>query len=301
MKKFIIKISVFLLMLILSDLALGFAFNLLDYTKSGAIQKVHSMMTEATPELLILGSSRASHHYITSIIEDSLGLKAYNAGVDGQGTTISYALLKGVSQRKIPRLIICEITPNFDLFDTTGLGLHYLYPYIDNLDIRKMILDFNENDRIKLWSNAYRLNSKLFRIFPSMLSSTDYNKGYVPIKNQTVKDNTKDNTKVTPKIVYQVSKKKEKYLRKLICEALDNNCKIIFFISPVYKGGDAAMYQKEIDIIREYKIPIYNHMDDTMFITNPNLFSDRTHLNDYGACEYTKVIIEEIENEVVNK
>lgn len=140
MKKFLLKLSLFIALLIIADIALGGVYKLFDYTKSGEIHRIHSIMTYQTPDLLILGSSRAVHHYDPSILEDTLGLKTFNAGVNGQGITIAYGLLQGISQRKFPKFILCEITPQYDLYDSREfVDVSILYPYIKNPNIIRVL------------------------------------------------------------------------------------------------------------------------------------------------------------------
>lgn len=293
MKKFIIRLLIYFLLLILSDIALGGVYKLFDLTKGGQIHKVHTIMTEISPEMLILGSSRASHHYDPRIIGDSLGISVFNAGCDGQGTTIAYGFLKGVSQRSYPKYIVCEITPGFDLYDQNGsFTLNMLNPYINYNEIRNLILDFDDNERLKLISNSYRLNSILLRLIPTIiLDKEQYKNGYQPLSGNIMNNSSaKDNKYLNLKKIDL----KEKYLRKLIEDASSHNCKIVFTISPKYHGGDSIFYKEELDIIREYKIPIVNRLNDSDIIFNQEFFQDATHMNNIGATKYTKSIITDL-------
>lgn len=49
---------------------------------------------KATDDIIILGSSSATHHYVLQIIEDSLGLSCYNCGEEGNGVVLAYGRLK---------------------------------------------------------------------------------------------------------------------------------------------------------------------------------------------------------------
>lgn len=67
---------------------------------------MHILMKKVTPNVLVLGSSRASLHYIPKILEDFLGLEVFNAGFDSKGTTIGYGILSVIAQRKFPDIAI---------------------------------------------------------------------------------------------------------------------------------------------------------------------------------------------------
>lgn len=50
MKKFIIKLSIFICVVVVLDFAFGLVFQLYDHTKSDEIHRIHSIMTYETPE-----------------------------------------------------------------------------------------------------------------------------------------------------------------------------------------------------------------------------------------------------------
>lgn len=300
MKKFILKFSLFFGLLIIADIALGGVFNLYDFTKGGEIGKIHSIMTKETPDLVVMGSSRAVHHYDPTILEDSLGLKTYNAGFDGEGTTIAYGFLNGLARRKYPQIVICEITPAFDLYaGISPVSTNNFYPYVYDDTIKTIITDFHSTEKIKLISNSYRLNSSLLRLLPSVLLRREStSNGYLPEYGVLYRD-SKPKQHQSKK--YEVDSIREKYLRKLIEQSQNNGCEVIFAISPIYGGADESFYDKEMGIVSEYSIPILNHLNDKRFIYNPSYFKDPTHLNNDGANLYTLIISQEIKNHLYNR
>jgi len=297
MKKFLLKLSIFSIIVVVADLSLGTVFKLYAYTKGGEIGKTYRIMTYEQPDLLILGSSRACHHYVPDILEDSLDLVTYNAGLDGQGTVTGYVFFEGIATRSFPKIIICEITPAFDMFESSSVILNNFYPYVNSKSIRSLITDFDDNAQYKLYSNGYRLNSAIFRLIPSIFKELDSDHGYKPSYGKLNPTELKEQSK---RLSTKVSPIKEKYLRRLIEETQSNGCKLCFAISPSYGGEELSIYQDELSIINEYNLPVLNHLNDKNFIDNPNLFSDRVHLNDTGAREYTKVVAQQIK-EYINK
>ena len=84
MKSFIIKILVFAVLMLAVDMSIGKVFAILqDRAPYGNWQRFRYINDEMRDDILIMGSSRASHHYVPKIIEDSLGMSCYNCGVDG--------------------------------------------------------------------------------------------------------------------------------------------------------------------------------------------------------------------------
>ena len=122
-KKFLLKLLIVLTGMAIADVAVGglmghFYFRI----RHGEQARTTYAVDSANQKILILGSSRASHHYIPAIIEDSLGMSCYNAGKDKQGVFYSLAILKAVCARHRPQGVILDITP-FS-FETKRAGIN---------------------------------------------------------------------------------------------------------------------------------------------------------------------------------
>ena len=86
MKKYLLKIGLFFAIVLLVDLSFGFTCKyLVAHAKGGTIKQVDVTVNEQKADIVILGSSRAHHHYVPAVLKDTLGLTAYNGGVDGNG------------------------------------------------------------------------------------------------------------------------------------------------------------------------------------------------------------------------
>ena len=83
----------FLLIFFAIDSLFGIVFDKIFFVQK---RKLTYAIEQSNESLLILGSSRAQHHYNSQILADSLGLSVYNAGVSGQNIYFHYALLKSV-------------------------------------------------------------------------------------------------------------------------------------------------------------------------------------------------------------
>ena len=55
------------------------------HAKGSSIREMNDVCLDNQYDVLIMGSSRAHHHYVPEIISDSLGLSCYNTGKDGNG------------------------------------------------------------------------------------------------------------------------------------------------------------------------------------------------------------------------
>ena len=84
MKKFLVKVVLFFVIAAVLDVIFGWGFDLLrGKARGGQTHKNEYIANDCVDDILILGSSKADHHYVPSVFEDSLGLSCYNAGEMG--------------------------------------------------------------------------------------------------------------------------------------------------------------------------------------------------------------------------
>ena len=91
MKRFLIKVSVFLIGLVMFDFMVGMCCRyLVNHAKGGDTGLNNYICHKMTEEFLIFGSSRGMHHYDPSIITDSLNMSCWNCAKDGNGIILMY-------------------------------------------------------------------------------------------------------------------------------------------------------------------------------------------------------------------
>ena len=117
MRKFILKVLLFFVVIAMVDRGFGLAMsNVLKGTQKGDWGRNNFIFNEVKSDVIILGSSRAIHHYDPQIISDSLSMSCYNCGEDGNGIILSYGRLMMVKERHQPKIIIQDVSTSFDLF-----------------------------------------------------------------------------------------------------------------------------------------------------------------------------------------
>ena len=109
MKTYVLRILLFFGIVAVVDVAAGKVFHYLQANKAGGRTGAeYHACRESNEDIIILGSSRASHHYIPRIIEDGLGMTCFNAGQDGNGIILQYGRWKMISERYTPKMIIYD-------------------------------------------------------------------------------------------------------------------------------------------------------------------------------------------------
>ena len=297
MKKFIILL--FALFAILSgiDIATGFVFDKLTVSaKRGYTGRNEFIADKLHDPVLVFGSSRSVHHYDPQVLADSLGVPCYNCGQDGMGIITFYGRFKLLTARYTPRLIIYDVTTDFDLRRNDNVTyLTWLKPYYNRPGIDSIFWHVEPTERVKMLSNMFRYNGKALQIITDNKPGDDNDdalKGFVPLDGIMTYDKEEDATKTQ----VDFDPVKLYYISRLVKDCSAKGIRLVFAISPLYnsiKQPDAYLADF-LTLARKQNVPVINHYYDARFATNKNLFQDTYHMNRSGAEIYTSMLAHEI-------
>lgn len=296
MKKFLLKLALFFVLVAVLDVICGWGFDILrSKARGGQTHKNEYIANECVDDILILGSSKADHHYVPSVFEDSLGLTCYNAGEMGCGIIPAYVRYKMVSKRKKPKLVIYEVTPGYDYLVDDGYSsyLGVIRQYTDNKMVRDVYIDFSDElEGLRLLSNMYRNNSKLIMNAKDLLAKPDEFKGYEPLygKMSTLKENS---TWKQEKAI-SVDTLKWSYMERLVNETNVDEVPLVFMMSPQHRSIRVSDYKPFMEFCKNNGVPIINNQTSELFAGRRELFQDNIHLNHDGAVIYSKSVISQI-------
>ena len=298
-KNFFLKLLALLLFLFTADrLGEKILYSFFSNAKYNQSREINYILNEVKSDVLIFGSSRASHHYIPSIISDSLKLSVYNCGHDGQCIYYHYCLLKMIKERYLPEIIILDLFYS-ELFVSANANLEnikLLTPFYGNdEDLDSLINSISPFEKYKMTSKLYRYNSKLTDIFIDNFIKTDQNweNGYVPIFDEM---KTVKYLKFSS-VEQIVEQGKISYLEKFITFCKENNIKLLLCVSPVhYICEDKEGFIPAQKIAEKHDVPILDHYCNSSFSKNNSLFKDETHLNHNGATIFSSIIRQEIKS-----
>ena len=112
MKRFVIRLIVFLIIMFILDRGFGFTMAYLqNHAKGGYIGHHNYILNNSNEDVLIFGSSRAIHHYNPQVLLDSIGMSCYNCGQDGNGIVLFYGWWHLMKNRHQPKMIIYDVKP----------------------------------------------------------------------------------------------------------------------------------------------------------------------------------------------
>lgn len=252
-------------------------------------------------DVLVFGSSRGRHHYITSILEDSLNMTAYNVSRDGYFSSYQSCAISTILNRYTPKLIIWE-TKFSGFFKTVKDPVKALHPYYHQNDfIHQTILkEEGSTTKFKMLSNLYRYNNIAFimlaRHFTSNGEINDELKGYLPLN---IKMEGEDTILKKDEIINDTLDPIRVEIFKNTLELIkQKGIKVIVVDSPIYakenQERNTLSEQTVMRLCQEYGIPCVDNRYMESFQQSPELFMDNTHLNDDGAKIYTNYFIKQI-------
>lgn len=297
MRRLLYKVLLFAGIAVVLDLSIGFILDyMLDRAKGGLDARNNYICLKTHEDVLIMGSSRAAHHYNPELITQLTGLSCYNCGQDGNGIVLSYGFWKLISKRYHPKMLIYEITPSHDLLKDHDnhryLGI--LKPYYYHDGIPQIFEDVDPTEKYKMMSNLYRYNSKALNVFTNFLYPLIEVgvKGFLPI------DKEMDVIKIHPNLVlnskneYVIDTLKLEYFKKMIIEA--GETQLLFVVSPIWYGMDTKQFESLADLCKLKGIKFLDYSNDPKYVHNNDYFYDPGHLNLKGANQFTKEIVKYI-------
>ena len=294
MKKFLINIICFCVLLIIVDRCIGGICDFLrENAKGGTTKKQIYMANELVDDVVIFGSSRATHHYVPSIIEDSLGLTCFNMGQDGNGIVLMYGRYQMLLERYNPKLIIYDIESFFDFsanYDNSRY-LDKLKEFRDKECIRKEfgeLVDWKE--QCNLTSKMYQNNSKLLVLVVDNILHRKLDNGYIPLYG-IVNDSAKYEYKFIDSISWELDSVKLSLFERFVCDVKERDIPLVMFVSPIYARSARVDYVEAEKICAKYDVPFYYLMEMDGIADDYTMFQDRTHMNNIGAEKYTREII----------
>lgn len=298
-QKFLKKLAIFLVLLVALDFLVGNTLrNFYFKQDSGLEASTIYAIDKASEDLIILGSSRAQHHYVPGILSAELKESVYNAGREGNFILYHNAVLQCMLTRHKPKAVILDILNrefmvNPDSYDR----LATLMPFYRSHKVLRPIINLRGPfEPVKNLSFIYPYNSKIQAI---AVGNLDFNKkrkmdfnGYVPLPATMPR---------SPKAVkvdnaYPIDTVKIAAYRAILETCKNNNIRLFVVCSPYYDHLDKE--DRSISMAREmageYGVPFWNLSAQADFMDKPEWFDDETHFNDTGARLFSKFIADKI-------
>lgn len=288
MKKFIKKITVYLLLTLLLLAVLDFVYTIV-YFNSPVRNKVNFILN-APPkhyDAIILGSSRAENHVIPELFKRQ-GLDVYNFGMSGGSLCEDSLMLKLFFEKgNTADKILLQVDLQF-LHEVPAEGIQARFlPY---LPLNKTIYNHYKDNTKNSFALAYfpfyrycKLDSKIgFReLVMTMMGKKgkfyDTN-GFAPLGGSL-------NSKLKQSLPKEV-RQKNKYYEEIVAISVKNKSQLISFMAPF------CSYTSNADFFSKLKHNVPELNDYSNYVKEDSLFSTCGHLNEKGAVVFSNMLLD---------
>lgn len=256
--------------------------------------KLKYMVNQANEDVIMLGASRCSRHYVSSILSDSLGMSVYNAGIDASENIYShYITLNMILSHHTPKMVCLELMrDDYALEANSFTSVSFFAPYIgiDNA-IDSVFMD-SGNYWPYMFCHLYRYNAKaISNIGGFFVNKQQHNdNGYIPIP-QPYSFPDKLNTMHT---IHNVDTLKLQYIQRFINQCKSRNIELVFTVSPQYMYAEKDLYDVLKNVAQDNNIPFFDYHSQGLYIDHPEYFKDIMHLWDKGARLYSSVFAHDL-------
>ncbi len=278
------KAAVFVcLLLILGSIASYFTYNI--RLKEHQIYKIFHGAINA--DVLIVGSSRAQYHIDPVLIEARTGLKSYNIGISGGGSSHQLFILEQyLKHNKVPKHIIINVE-----YQNLQENL-----FANKFDINMYELFLVEKDIFKLYSKQ-----RLSRLIYLMIFPFEANDFFLFIPKDTSNGSRtfdrkyQDNEGLTTRSFTVYPDKESINLSKELIMLAKRNSQVTVVYSPELKliNNEREVIDALNIIMSDEQVKFYNHKH---YLADTKYFFDAYHLNKIGRAKYTDNLIKLIFN-----
>lgn len=296
--RFFRAILITLILVLFADVSIGVVADrimrkLPNY--SGQLAKDNFRLHRLDTDIVIIGSSRGSHHYVTKQLNDSIDrycgrhYSLYNAAIDGKFANSNSCAAEAIIARYNPKLVVYDISEG-QLRGDKVADIEFSSPfYWTDTIVRRYLDNLGLREKLLMKSSLYRYNGKIFRIVFSFVQQVPVDDGYEPLYGSKIDTLTtnKNTSEIKPLNTYSINN-----FENVLKKYSSVNVPLIIVCSPSFKPNNNNLRLKAL--CDKYNIPFIDMYDEAYFNNNPCLFSDRTHLNDDGAHVFTALFFEQL-------
>ncbi len=308
--KFLKKLVLFLMIMFFVDRGVGTAIEFL-YNKKpeGDIKTFSHSINNPKEDVMIYGSSRGVHGYVSKVFSDSLGLSTYNCSRENSLILYHTTIFNWALKKHVPKIVILDVTPK-ELTWKAGENSRtvltaMLLPYVRrDTAYANLVRDLYPRELYKARvSKLYAYNSLIMPIIVGIkfkkenkkANKKDIVNGYLPYHGSRIKQKTPPpydfgdiETDSTATAMFE----------RFVKLAVEHNIKLYVASAPIFAQFDETNSTRDIQaILKKYNIPFFDYTSDPMFLKREN-FHDYSHLNDKAAHIYSSLIASRIKQDM---
>lgn len=257
-------------------------------------------------DIAVYGNSRAWVQFDPHILEDSLGLKCYNFGIDGHGFWLQYFRhLEFLKNNKKPKYIIVSV----DVFNLRKVKELYNFeqfmPYMlwnkDIFEFTSSYIGFSKLDYyiplIRYFGKTTAIKGAWVRYFTSD-NGEFRNNGYKAIEAEWDEDYDKVFAQ-TKKRSIQVDSSTVNLFERFLKECQVSEIKVIMVNAPMYIQGQELVSNRQFiiglhkEFSKKYNIEFLDYSNNEICMQK-KYFADVFHLNKAGSELFSSVLASDL-------
>jgi hypothetical protein len=256
-------------------------------------------------DYLFIGSSRTYYHVHPKIIDSSLNVNSFNAGLDGARLTeINMVLKCYLAVHQKPAYIVADISTNsFDINRAPIFNPNIYYPFLNSPIVYKTISRYKRAGllralpflRVAEWDEYLKAGAFKGSIGKSPIIPRNF-KGYLESGNDTIKFPFKRFYQTSD---FPVRPEGIMLLEEIIKLCSDNGVKLVLTYAPVYYQDSSVINPGFFTTLRsiseKYQIPFLDYRE-LQLNKNHLVFRDEHHLNTSGAEMYSRILADDLRN-----
>lgn len=264
----------------------------------------------ANCDIAIYGSSRAWVHIDPKIVQDTLGLKTLNFGIDGHNFWLQYLRhIELLKYNKQPKIIILSVDifslqKRKDLYQSEQF-LPYMLWNSNIKDFTNTYVGYKKSDYyipfIRYLGKTKSFDN-IMDVIVNKKASNFRNNGYLG-KDEIWNDDFEKAKSEFESYTIHLDKTSINLFEEFIIQCKNKKIELIFTYTPEYIEGQKFVKNRD-EIIRllhqfsnQYSIPYFDYSKDSICF-DKQYFYNATHLNKKGAEIFSRKLASDIKNKL---
>ena len=264
------------------------------HSQDNTSPKIKQIVEGVEADVIMMGTSRCNGHYVSSILQDSLGKTVYNAGVDGSDNIYAqYMVLCYLLQHHTPQLICLEVQNSYlEEEESAYRTMGYFAPYFGLNDKVDDVYHLSGDYWLYELSHLYRYNTKVLANLTGQVKHIwdQAELGYNPNPEPSVAPEIGH----WPEEEVVVNETKRQYFQLFVDECRSRGINLCFVISPANGITEPNYFYRVRELAEANQVPLFDYRTPGLFLDHPEYFKDQVHLWDKGARLYTSIFASDL-------
>lgn len=297
MKQFIVSLVFIIAGLYFADRIGTVGMNwVYEHTNDVLSPKLRYLHQDIHEDVILIGASRCHHHYLPSILSNTLGMSVYNAGIGGSNNIFAhYMVLRHILARYTPKIICLEVMQTDYCQQTdTYIALNILAPLFGYNEAADSVYRLAKNYYQYHISHLYRYNAKASSNLLGLILNRQVgnDNGYIPLP----KPNRFPQKPMNEETRNDIDSLKIRYIQRFADLCYDRQIKLIFTVSPKYTIVNSSHYNVLKDIAQKNNILFLDYHSRGLYHDHADYFKDSSHLWDEGAKIFSQTFANDLNN-----